>query len=261
MISAAPKLRAISRFGVGVDSIDVGAATQAGIGVTYTPGTNTDAVADLTMAIMLGLARSIPAAAGSMRSGVFERFVGVELSGQTLGLIGLGSTGLAVSRRAQACGMRVVALARPSAALRAKQYGIELLTIDRLLTRADVLSVHVPLTAETRGLIGHAELAALPRGAFVINTARGGVVDESALLLALKSGHIGGAGLDVFEREPPGDNPLLRLDSVIATPHIGGATHAAFLRTGLEAVDNLIAVLGDDPPPTLLNPEALKVIR
>lgn len=259
LIDSAPRLRAISKFGVGVEAIDLDAATRAGIGVTSTPGVNADSVADLTLALILSLARRLPEVTAALRAGRFERAAGMELAGKTLGLVGLGAIGQAVARRAQAFGMQVVGRAPTSAADYAGEQGIELAPLEELLPRCEVLSVHTPLDDCTSGLIGASELAALPRGALVINTARGGIIDEAALLAALRSGHLGGAGLDVFADEPPGDNPLLALDSVIATPHVGGATREAFLRAGLAAVDNLLALLHGEAPRALLNREALRV--
>lgn len=258
LIDSAHRLRAISKFGVGVETIDLDAATRAGIGVTFTPGVNADSVADLTMALILSLARRLPDVTAGLRAGRFERPAGMELAGKTIGLVGLGAIGQAVARRAQAFGMRVVGRAPTSAVDRAGEQGIELASLAELLPLCDVLSIHTPLDQGTSGMIGASELAALPQGALVINTARGGIVDEAALLAALRTGHLGGAGLDVFADEPPGDNPLLSLDSMVATPHIGGATREAFLRAGMRAVDNLIALLRGEAPPTLLNPEALR---
>lgn len=261
LIGNSTRLRAISKFGVGVESIDLEAATRAGIGVTYTPGVNADAVADLTVAFILLLARRIPTASAGLRAGLPSRPVGMDLSGKTLGLVGLGSIGRGVARRAQAFGMTVIARGPTLGQHYANEHGITILPMEALLPRCDVLSIHTPLTAETKGLIGDTELAALPAGAFLVNTARGGIVDETALLSALTSGRLAGAGLDVFVSEPAYTSPLLTEDSVIATPHIGGATYEAFMRAGMQAADNLTTVLRGERCPTLLNPEALEVPR
>ncbi len=224
------KLRAIVRAGVGVDNIDVAAATRRGIVVMNTPGGNTVSTAEHTVAMLLALARHIPAADASLRQGKWDRnkFVGTQLAGKTLGVVGLGRVGREVARRALGLDLKVVGFDPVLAPERAAQLGIESVPdIDALLPRCDFLTVHVPGGAETVNLIGAAQLAKLKPGARVINCARGGIVNEEALAEALKSGHVAGAALDVFVNEPPGDHPLLKLPNVVATPHLGASTAEA----------------------------------
>jgi phosphoglycerate dehydrogenase-like enzyme len=198
-------------------------------------------VGDLTIGLVIALARQLPAMARHVESGGFERVFGRELSQLTIGLIGLGATGRAVARRAAACGMRVVAARH--AATGDDPNDVPTLDLDELLRRSYVVSLHVPLTESTRYLIGERELALMPAGSMLVNTARGGVVDEAALLASLRTGHLAGAALDVFEQEPPGRNALIDHPNVIAVPHLGGATVDAFHRTASMAVDNLVTAL------------------
>jgi D-3-phosphoglycerate dehydrogenase len=228
-IAAAPKLRVIGRAGVGYDNIDLETATARGILVVNVPEGNTIAACEQTMALMLALARHVPQAASSLREGRWERgrFVGSELRGKTLGLVGLGRVGQEVARRARAFEMTVVAFDPFVDEATAESCGAVLGTLDEVLDRADVLSLHTPLTPQTEGLIGTRALARMRQGSLVVNCARGGVVDEDALLEALKSGHIGGAALDVFRTEPPTGSELLALPNVVATPHLGASTREA----------------------------------
>jgi D-3-phosphoglycerate dehydrogenase len=221
------RLRAIVRAGVGVDNIDVAAATRHGIVVMNTPGGNTTSAAEHTIGLLLALARHIPQSHGHMHEGKWERgrFVGTQLAGKTLGIIGLGRIGREVARRALGLDMRVMGFDPFLAPERAGQLGIESARgLDDLLPQVDFLSVHTPLTDETRSMIGAAQLAKLPQGARVINCARGGIIDEQALAEALSGGHLAGAALDVFSAEPPRENPLLGLPNVVTTPHIGAST-------------------------------------
>jgi D-3-phosphoglycerate dehydrogenase len=224
------KLRAIVRAGVGVDNIDVAAATRRGIVVMNTPGGNTVSTAEHTVTMLMALARHIPAADASLRQGKWDRnkFVGTQLAGKTLGVIGLGRVGREVARRAIGLDMKVVGFDPVLAPERAAQLGIESVPdIDALLPRCDFVTVHVPGGAETADLIDAARLAKLKRGARVINCARGGIINEAALAAALQSGHVAGAALDVFVQEPPGAHPLLQLPNVVATPHLGASTAEA----------------------------------
>lgn len=230
LIDAAKKLRVIGRAGVGVDNIDVPAATARGIVVMNAPDGNTITTAEHTIALLIALARRVPQANSSLKSGKWERkgFVGTELQGKTLGIVGLGRIGRAVAARARAFGMNIVAHDPFIAPEQTRDLEIEAVSFDEVLARADFLTVHTPLTAETRGLIGAEAFAKMKKGARVINCARGGLVDESALLESIKSGKIAGAALDVFEQEPPAaNNPLLSLEEVIATPHLGASTTEA----------------------------------
>jgi D-3-phosphoglycerate dehydrogenase len=225
----ADRLKAIGRAGVGVDTIDVEAATERGIPVLTAPEGNTISAAELTMALLLALARKVPGADRSMKAGEWDKksFTGIELHSKTLGLIGAGRIGGEVARRARGFAMR--AGARPVPERRsATEPRRETATMDEVISRADVISAHVPLTDATKNLIGEAQLARMKKGVLVLNVARGGVVDEAALLAALKSGHVAGAALDVFETEPlPADHPFRSLPNVVLTPHLGASTSEA----------------------------------
>lgn len=230
LMDAAERLRAVGRAGVGVDNIDVPAATARGVVVMNAPDGNTITTAEHTIALLISLARRVPQANASLRAGRWERkrFVGVELQGKTLGVVGLGRIGRTVAARARGFGMNIVAYDPFVAPEQARDLELEITPLDELFARADFITVHTPLTAETRGLIGAQAFAKMKRGVRIINCARGGLVDERALLAALKEGTVAGAALDVFEQEPPdGDNPLLALEEVIATPHLGASTKEA----------------------------------
>ena len=233
----ADRLRVIGRAGVGVDTIDVDAATERGIAVLTAPAGNTISAAELTLALILALVRHVPAADRSMRAGKWDRksFSGAELQGKTLGLLGAGRIGSEVARRARAFGMRVVAHDPFLTEERAQAIGLELAALDIILKEADIISVHVPLTETTAGLVGERELAMMKRSARIVNVARGGVIDEKALVRALGEKRIAGAALDVFETEPlPADDPLRSLDNVVLTPHLGASTAEAQHGVALE---------------------------
>jgi D-3-phosphoglycerate dehydrogenase len=230
LIDAASSLRVVGRAGVGLDNIDVEAATSRGIAVFNAPDGNTVAAAELTMALMLSLARRVPGADRSIREGNWDRgrFHGVELRGRTLGLIGAGRIGGEVARRAQAFGMTVLAYDPYLAPERAAELGVDLVSLGELISSADVISLHVPLTDETRGLIGAEALGRVKKSAFVVNASRGGVIDESALATALVEGRLAGAALDVFETEPLRSDSLLRqAPNLVLTPHLGASTTEA----------------------------------
>ncbi len=233
------KLRAIVRAGVGVDNIDVAAATRKGIVVMNTPGGNTVSTAEQTITLLMGLARHLPAADLTVKQGKWERnkFVGSQLAGKLLGIVGLGRIGREVARRALAMDMKVVGYDPFLAPDRAAQLGIEAAPdLDSVLKRCDFLTIHTPLTDSTKNLIGARELALLKKGARVINCARGGLINEEALVNALKSGHLAGAAVDVFEEEPPPANhPLLTLPNVVCTPHLGASTIEAQSSVAIEA--------------------------
>ncbi len=236
----ADRLRVIGRAGVGVDNIDVPAATERGIAVLNAPSGNTISAAELTFALILAMARRISAADRSMKAGGWDRkrFNGSELYGKTLGLVGAGRIGSEVARRARAFGMRVVAYDPYLTEDRARELDVQRVTIDTLLERADVVTVHVPLTDATRGLIGAAQLARLKPGATIVNTARGGIVEEAALIAALQEGRLAAAALDVFSKEPlPADHPLRSLDNVVLTPHLGASTAEAQENVALEIAE------------------------
>lgn len=230
LLDGAPALRVVGRAGVGVDNIDVQAATERGIVVMNAPDGNTITTAEHTIALLIALARRIPQANSSLKSGRWERktFIGVELQGKTLGVVGLGRIGRNVAARARAFGMKIMAFDPFIAPEQARYAEIELAPLDELFSSADFITVHTPLTAETRGLIGRDAFAKMKPGVRIINCARGGLVDESALYDAIKAGTVAGAALDVFvEEPPPKDHPLLLLDEVIATPHLGASTAEA----------------------------------
>ena len=230
LMDAANGLRVVGRAGVGVDNIDVAAATARGIVVMNAPDGNTITTAEHTIALLVSLARRVPQANESLRAGRWERkrFIGVELQGKTLGIVGLGRIGRTVAVRARAFGMNIVAYDPFIAPEQARDLELEIATLDEVFARADFLTVHTPLTAETRGIVGSEAFSKMKRGVRIINCARGGLVDERALLAAIKEGIVAGAALDVFEQEPPSaDHPLIALEEVIATPHLGASTMEA----------------------------------
>lgn len=230
LMDGAPSLRVVGRAGVGVDNIDVPAATERGIVVMNAPDGNTITTAEHTIALLIALARRVPEANASLKAGRWERkrFIGVELQGKTLGVIGLGRIGRVVASRARAFGMKIVAFDPFIAPEQARDLEIEVAPLEDVFKRADFLTVHTPLTAETRGIIGNEAFAKMKPGVRIINCARGGLVDEAALCAAIKSGVVAGAAVDVFTQEPPPkDHPLLALDEVIVTPHLGASTTEA----------------------------------
>ncbi|TMC35495.1 MAG: phosphoglycerate dehydrogenase, partial [Chloroflexi bacterium] len=226
IIEAGSKLRVVGRAGVGVDNIDVPAATRRGILVVNAPRGNIVAAAEHTMALLFSLARWVPQADASVKRGEWTRasFLGTEIRGKTLGVIGLGNVGSEVAKRAHGVEMDVVAYDPVVSVERAELFNVALVSLHDLLEQADFITVHVPLVDSNRNLIGASELARMKPTARLINTARGGIVDEAALLEALRSGRLAGAAADVFETEPPGENPLLALPNFIATPHIAAST-------------------------------------
>jgi D-3-phosphoglycerate dehydrogenase len=236
VLTAGP-LRAVVKFGSGLDSIDLDAARDRKVAVDSTPGANARSVAELAIGLMLALARDIPLHDRAVREGQWARRSGMELEGKTLGLIGCGAIGSEVLRMARGLGMEVL-VHDPYA-----DTGALSISLDQLLPASDIVSLHMPLTDETAGMINADRLRAMKQGALLINTARGGVVDEEALVAALQDGHLGGAAFDSFASEPPGDSPLLRLDSFIASPHAGASTVEAAERTGVRAVRRLLELL------------------
>jgi len=242
VIARADKLRVIGRAGIGVDNVDLGAATERGVVVVNTPEGNNITTAEHAIALLVSLARHIPQATASMRSGKWEksRFSGLELYNRTLGVVGLGNIGRIVALRAKGLGMKVIASDPHISRERAAQHEIELVDFDELLSRADVITVHVPKTKETTGLLGAKAFAKAKDGVLIINAARGGIVDEGALLEALESGKVGGAGLDVFVTEPPpSDHPLLQHEKVISTPHLGASTEQAQVNVSVAVAEQV----------------------
>jgi phosphoglycerate dehydrogenase-like enzyme len=257
MIARAPRLRAIARAGAGHDAVDLAAATARRIAVTNTPGANSESVAEQVFALLLALTRNIIGNDRSVRAGGWDRTAIRPLRGTTLGIVGLGRCGIAVARRALAFGMRVVAFSRHADAAPDVDHGIARLALEDLLAEADAVSLHLPLTAATRGLFDRRAFARMRRGAFFINTARGGVVVEEDLIASLSSGHLGGAGLDVLGSEPARpDNPLLRLPNVVLSPHIAGVDATALDEMAREAARCVIELhRGNWPEGCILNEE------
>lgn len=239
LMAAAPQLRVIARAGTGVDNVDVAAASARGVLVMNAPGANSVSVAEHALALMLALARSVPAADASMKKGQWEKkkLNGSELRGKTLGLVGLGRIGQEVAARARAFGMETVAHDPFISAQVAGTLGVELLDLDALCARADYVSLHLPATAETRHIFGRERFAKCRKGIRLINTARGELIDEVALAEAIAAGQVGGAGLDVFQKEPPPDTSLTGLPQVVATPHIAASTAEAQEQVGLETAE------------------------
>jgi D-3-phosphoglycerate dehydrogenase len=245
VIAAGENLKAIGRAGIGLDNIDLEAARERGIKILNTPGATTISVAELTLGHMLALARHIPQATASLKAGRWEKklFMGSELHGKTLGIIGLGKIGREVAKRASGMGMDLVAYDPYVREAEVRDLGLKLLPLEDLLPYSDYITIHVSLTPETRHLLSEREFALMKEGVRLINCARGGVVDEKALYNALVSGKVAGAALDVFEEEPPKENPLLKLDNVIATPHLGASAREGQVRSGMEIAEKLIAAL------------------
>lgn len=241
----AGRLKVVGRAGVGVDNIDVNAATEAGVTVVNAPTGNTVAAAEHSVAMLLALARHIPQAHASVQAGEWKRsqFMGVEVRGKRLGLLGLGRIASLVAERAQALGMEVVAHDPYVGADYAANQGVQLLGMDELLATADFISVHVPSTDQTRGLFNSDRLSRCKAGVRIVNCARGDVIDEAALLDALNSGHVAGAALDVYAKEPPANSPLLGHPQVVLTPHIAGSTHEAQLQVALDVAEQVLDVL------------------
>jgi D-3-phosphoglycerate dehydrogenase len=251
VLRAAPSLRAVVRAGTGLDNVDLAVAKERGVAVSNTPAANAISVAELVFGLVLALERHLVAAASDLRRGHWEKtkYAGRELHGRTLGLFGFGRIGREVALRARAFGMDVIACDPALPQWPAGYEWVTPVTLDELVAGCDVLSLHVPLTPETRAAIGARELARMRPDAVLVNCARGGVVDETALHTALSSGALRGAALDVFENEPPGELPLLALPNVIATPHLGASTAEAQRRAGTEAADIMIRLLTERPAP------------
>jgi D-3-phosphoglycerate dehydrogenase len=236
VMRSAQKLRVIGRAGVGVDNIDLEAATKAGIAVMNTPGANAVAVAEHTIALMLALARHLCRADSTTRAGKWEKksLQGTELRGKTLGIVGLGRIGMEVARRARAFEMKIVAHDPFVSASVAREQGIQLAELDHVYAQSDYLTLHVGLTPQTDGMINEKSLARMKKGVRIINCARGELLDEAAVAAALASKQVGGVALDVFTEEPPKNSPLLALENVIATPHIAGSTNEAQDAVGVQ---------------------------
>ncbi|MDE1821672.1 MAG: hydroxyacid dehydrogenase [Euryarchaeota archaeon] len=254
MISRGEKLTVIGRAGVGVDNIDVAAATKRGIPVVNAPAAATTSVAELVVGLLVAVARDLGSQVPSLKKGEWKKAGnGLELAGRTVGFIGYGRIAREAGNRLKAFGMKVQAY---DPYLTKSPDGAPLLSLEELLAGSQVVSLHTPLTPETKNLLNAGNLSRLPKGAIVLNVARGGLVDEAALLAALESGHLAGAGLDVFEEEPPKNAQLLAHPKVVVTPHIGASTHEAQARAGSVTVEQVLKVLRGETPEYCVNPEA-----
>ncbi|MEV7759749.1 phosphoglycerate dehydrogenase [Curtobacterium flaccumfaciens] len=254
-IAAAAVLKVVARAGVGLDNVDIKAATTAGVMVVNAPTSNIISAAELTVGHILSLARHIPAAHASLAAGAWKRssYTGVELYEKTVGIIGLGRIGALITQRLQAFGVTVIAYDPYVTTARAQQLGVELVSLDDLLRRADFTTIHMPRTPETLGMISDDQFALMKPTAFVVNVARGGLIDEDALHRALTSNTIAGAGLDVFVAEPPKDSPLLALPNVVVTPHLGASTDEAQEKAGVSVAKSVRLALGGELVPDAVN--------
>jgi len=256
VIAAAKNLKVIGRAGVGVDNIDVEAATQRGIIVLNAPEGNTIAATEHTMAMMMALARNVPQAYSSLQNGLWERskFTGVEVRGKTLGILGLGRIGSGVAKRALAMEMKVVVYDPFIRAEQAEALGVEIADLDEIFAQADFITLHLPLTADTRKLLNKTAFAKMKKGVRIINVARGGVIDEADLAAAIEEGIVAGAAIDVFEKEPVDpNNPLLKSPKVIATPHLGASTAEAQVGVAVDVAHGVLAALRGEPVTTAVN--------
>jgi D-3-phosphoglycerate dehydrogenase len=248
VLDAAPRLKAVAKHGVGVDNIDCDAAQQRGIRVLNAPGSNTGAVADLTMAVLLAAVRKVVSAHTSVIDGQWGRFFGPELGGKTLGVLGFGKIGQAVARRAHGFDMRIVAYDPYLPETVFAEQGVESADLDECVTSSDILTLHMPMAADSEALLNRERLGRMRQGACVVNTARGGLVDEAALAELLREGHLGAAAVDVFSAEPPRDSPLLHAPNVVVTPHIGAYSYQANATMGATVVHDIARVLRGEEP-------------
>lgn len=258
MLDAAPKLKLVGRAGVGVDNVDLKAATARGVIVMNAPDGNTIATAELALALMLSVARFIPAAKASMDAGQWDRksFTGTELRGKTLGIIGFGRVGRAVTKRAQAFEMTVVAYDPYISADAGKTVGVEMVTLDELYTRADYITLHAQLTEENTHLINATSIAKMKKGVRIINAARGPLIDEAALAEAVKTGHVGAAGIDVYAEEPPEPgNPLIGVKNIVHTPHLGASTVEAQDEVAVQIAEQTLNALFKGAYKNVVNPD------
>ncbi|RFA22706.1 phosphoglycerate dehydrogenase [Subtercola boreus] len=254
-IAAAPNLKVVARAGVGLDNVDIKAATTAGVMVVNAPTSNIISAAELTVGHILSLARHIPAAHSALAQGQWKRskYTGVELYEKTIGIIGLGRIGALITARMQAFGTNVVAYDPYITSARAQQLGVTLLSLDELLAQSDFITIHMPKTPETTGMISDDQLALMKPTAFIVNVARGGLIDEDALVRALTTGVIAGAGLDVFVSEPPTDHRLLGLENVVVTPHLGASTDEAQEKAGVSVAKSVRLALSGELVPDAVN--------
>jgi len=261
LLENAQRLQIIAKHGVGIDNIDVPAATKRGILVAIAPGSNDQAVADLTIGLLLSLVRSIPQANASVKSGRWERFQGFGLTGKTIGIIGLGHIGLNVAKRTKGFDMEILGCDPYWPEERAREIDIVRADFETLIGKSDVITLHVPLTPETEKLIGEHQIALMKKGVWIVNTSRGKIIDEKAMYQALASGKVAGYATDVFEIEPPEGNPLLDLTNVVATPHIGSYTMDALRMLGDSVVDTILKLFHGEKSEFIINPEAYHFLR
>src|SRR5437763_182644 len=261
-LAAASRLKVVARAGVGLDNVDVSAATARGVLVVNAPTSNIVSAAEHAIALLLSVARRVPQATSSLKSGEWKRsrFTGVEVTDKTMGVVGLGRIGVLVAQRMSAFGCRLIAYDPYIPAARAAQLGVHLVPLDELLRDSDFISIHLPKTPETVGLIGERELALCKPGVIVVNAARGGLLDEHALAQALKEGRVGGAGIDVYSTEPCTDSPLFGFDNVVATPHLGASTHEAQDKAGLAVARSVKLALQGEFVPDAVNVQAGGVV-
>jgi len=262
----APRLKVVGRHGVGVDNIDVEAATRRSIPVVYTPEANAEAVADHTMGLIIALAKNIVQGnwALKFRGNWNFRYEqrGIDVYGKTLGIIGFGRIGRRVAKRAKGFDMKVLVYDPYVNRDSASKVEVELVDLENLLRSSDFVTIHVPFTEETRKLLGEREFNLMKPGAFLVNTSRGGVVDEGAMIRALSTGRLAGAGLDVFEKEPPDpENPLFKFDNVVITPHMASHTVESLRKMAIEVAEGVVKVLKGETPTNIVNPEMLKIKR
>lgn len=248
VIAGADQLKTIAKHGIGIETINMEAARAKGIVVSATPQASSDSVADLTLALLLAVARKVVPAHINTRAGSWQAFTGMELRNKVLGIVGLGRIGQQVCRRAQGFGMQVIAYDPYANQEFVTSHQVKLVTLAELLASADVVTLHAPADQVQCPLVGANELATMKQGALLINSARGALVDETALAAALQSGHLGGAGIDAFENEPPVGSPLLALENVVLTPHIGGRTYDGLRRMGEQTIENVVRALRGEPP-------------
>ena len=254
-LAAAPRLQVVARAGVGLDNVDVKAATQSGVMVVNAPTSNIVSAAELAVALMLAAARHVAPASAALKNGEWKRsrYTGIELYEKTVGIVGLGRIGVLVAQRLSAFGMKVIAYDPYVQAGRAAQMGVRLVSLDDLLEQSDFMSVHLPKTPETLGLVGEEQLARVKASLVLVNAARGGIVDEHALYVALKEGRVAAAGLDVFATEPCTDSPLFELENVVATPHLGASTDEAQEKAGLAVARSVRLALSGELVPDAVN--------
>jgi D-3-phosphoglycerate dehydrogenase len=255
VLAASTRLKVVARAGVGLDNVEVPAATERGVMVVNAPTSNIVSAAEHAVALLLSVARQVPAAHATLQAGTWKRssFNGIELNGKTVGVVGLGKIGQLFAARIAAFGVTLIAYDPYVSAARAAQLGIELVTLEELLERADAISIHLPKTPETKGLIGVDQLAKAKRGVIIVNAARGGLVDEQALADAVREGQVGGAGIDVFSTEPTTESPLFGVPGIVVTPHLGASTTEAQDRAGTDVARSVLLALAGDFVPDAVN--------